>query len=76
MSEFEEFQEVRVVRLLKPIQGRFLDSSYDPPPQPRVGETGIIVNILDTVITVENVGQDGDCTWICDFAAEELEPVE
>jgi hypothetical protein len=73
MTELREFQEVRVARLLRPIDGRYLDSSLDPPPSPRIGETGCVVEIVDTRILVEHVDGQGATIWLCEFDREELE---
>jgi hypothetical protein len=70
-----EFQVVRIARFIRPLEGRFHDSSVSPPPPPQIGETGTIVNISGAQVTVENVDAEGDTVWVCDFAAEELEVV-
>ena len=66
---------VRVARLLVP--ERDVDSDLAETPQPRVGESGMIVDLLgDGVYLVERATADGRATWTAEFLEAELEPVE
>ena len=74
-SPFEMADVVRVARLQIP--SRDVDGSGATPPQPRVGETGTIVEVVgDDVYLVERLTDDGRLLWIAEFAAGELELVQ
>jgi hypothetical protein len=65
---------VRVARLLVP--EREVSGSAAVPPQPRVGETGTVVDdVGDSLYLVERVTADGYTTWLAEFSAAELELV-
>ena len=65
---------VRIVRL--EAEERDVDGSADPPPQPRVGETGTVVEQVDDgIYLVERCTDDGRTLWIAEFLAGELELV-
>ena len=66
---------VRIVRL--EAEERDVDGSADPPPQPRVGEMGTVVEeVDDRIYLVERCTDDGRTLWIAEFLAGELELVE
>ena len=66
---------VRVVHLEH--DDRAVDSSVDPPPQPRIGETGAVVEeVADDIYLVERCTDDGRVLWLAEFLASELELVE
>ena len=66
---------VRVVSLEG--EERDVDSSIDPPRQPRVGEIGTIVDeVGDGIYLVERSTDDGRTLWLAEFLASELELVE
>jgi hypothetical protein len=66
---------VRIVRL--EAEERDVDGSADPPPQPRVGETGTVVEQVDDgIYLVERCTDDGRTLWIAEFLAGELELVD
>ena len=66
---------VRVVQLEH--DDRAVDSSIDPPPRPRIGETGAIVEeVADNIYLVERCTDDGRVLWTAEFLASELELVE
>lgn len=68
---FQLQDTVRVVRLLTP--DREVTGSGAAPPQPRVGETGTVVDDLgEGLYLVERATDDGYTTWLAEFAAEEL----
>jgi hypothetical protein len=68
---FELFDTVRVTRLLVP--DRDVDGSSAEPPQPRVGEEGVVVEVLgDEVYLVERVTDDGYTLWLAEFGEQEL----
>jgi hypothetical protein len=69
--QFRELDVVRVVKLLAPERG--VTSSFDPAPQPAVGDEGTVVSVARRRYMVENVDGDGYTLWLADFAAEELE---
>jgi len=74
-SPFEMFDVVRVARL--EIPSRDVDGSGATPLQPRVGETGTIVEVVgDDVYLVERVTDDGRTLWLAEFAESELELVQ
>jgi hypothetical protein len=72
---FELYDTVRIARVLIP--DRDVDGSAADPPQPRVGETGVIVTPLgDCVYLVERSTDDGRTQWMAEFLEDELELVE
>jgi hypothetical protein len=71
---FEELERVRVVKLLS--TERDVLGSFNPSPQPLVGEVGMIVDVRDDAYTVECVDGEGYTRWLADFAAEELEATQ
>jgi hypothetical protein len=65
---------VRIVRLES--EQRDVDGSTHPPPQPRVGETGTIVEEVDDgIYLVERCTDDGRTIWLAEFLSGELELV-
>ena len=73
-----EYAEVRIVRLLRPIEDYDGWGCNQRPPQ--VGDTGTIVDILHvpalpTRYIVEKSAADGSDIWLSDFQADELEVV-
>ena len=65
---------MRIVRL--ETNGREVDGSSHPPPQPRVGETATIVEeVDDDIYLVERCTDDGRTLWIAEFLSGELELV-
>ena len=72
---FQELDGVRVVRLAVP--SREVDGSGAEPSQPRVGESGTVVQCLgDDLYLVERGTDDGFTIWLAEFHASELEPVD
>lgn len=72
---FQRLDEVRVVRLV--VAAREVDGSGAEPPQPRLGESGIVVEPLgDDLYLVERVTDDGRTLWLAEFHASELELVD
>jgi hypothetical protein len=72
---FELFDTVRIARLLVP--DREVDGTAADPPQPRVGETGLVVTQLgDGVYLVERSTDDGRTQWMAEFLEAELELIE
>ena len=66
---------VRIVRLA--IDERDVTGSAAEPPQPRIGETGTVVDdVGDGLLLVERTTADGMTQWLAEFAIEELELVE
>ena len=66
---------VRIVRL--EADERDVDGSGDPPPQPRVGERGTVVEEVDDgIYLVERCTDDGRTLWIAEFLTGELALVE
>ena len=69
---FQPLDEVRVARLA--IATREVDGFTAEPPQPRVGESGTVVEPLgDDLYLVERATDDGRTLWIAEFHASELE---
>ena len=69
---FQPLDEVRVSRLA--IATREVDGVTAEPPQPRVGESGTVVEPLgDDLYLVERATDDGRTLWIAEFHASELE---
>jgi len=71
----EEYDVVRVVRLLKP--NREFDGSEGFKRAPQVGDTGTIVHVYpaDKDFIIEAVAKDGYTIWLADFSSEELEKI-
>ena len=68
---FEILDVVRIERLLE--AEREVDGSVETPPQPRVGETGTVVESLgDDVYLVERATDDGLTVWVAEFLHSEL----
>jgi len=66
---------VRIRRLAVP--EREVDGSSAEPPQPRIGETGIVADALgDGLYLVERTTDDGEPIWVAEFHESELELVE
>jgi hypothetical protein len=66
---------VRVIQLEHP--ERDVDSSIDPPRQPRVGELGTVIEeVADGIYLVERRTDDGRSLWMAEFLAGELELIE
>jgi hypothetical protein len=66
---------VRIVRL--EAEQRDVDGSTHPPPQPRIGETGTIVEEVDDgIYLVERCTDDGRTIWLAEFMAGEIELVD
>lgn len=71
---FEQSDIVRVVQLI--LETRDVDGSVAEPPQPRRGETGIVLDAVgDDLYLVEHATDDGRTLWIAEFHADELELV-
>ena len=74
-SPFLPADLVRVIQLEHP--ERDVDSSIDPPRQPRIGEIGIVIEeVADEIYLVERRTDDGRSLWMAEFLASELELVE
>jgi hypothetical protein len=76
MGRLQEYEVVRVVRLLHPPE-HYDDWNQNQRP-PAIGDTGTIVNILQAAglpdnYVVESCDRDGNTIWLGDFLAEELE---
>lgn len=74
-APFLPTDRVRVLRL----EGdeRDVDSSVDPPQQPRIGETGTVIDqVAEDIYLVERCTDDGRTLWLAEFLASELELVE
>jgi hypothetical protein len=72
---FQQLDEVRVVRLV--VAAREVDGFTADPPQPRVGESGTVVEPLgDDLYLVERATDDGRTLWLAEFHASELELVD
>lgn len=66
---------VRIRRLLT--TAREVDGDAANPPQPRVGELGIVTALLgDDLYLVEHATDDGRPLWVAEFHASELELVD
>jgi hypothetical protein len=71
---FQVHDTVRIVRLL--VADREVTGSSPMPPQPRVGETGVVVaDVGDGLLLVEHVTDDGHSVWMAEFSPTELEKV-
>ena len=67
--------QVRVINL--EAEDREVDSSVDPPPRPRVGEIGVIVDeVAEGIYLVERCTDDGRLLWVAEFLGSELEKIE
>jgi hypothetical protein len=72
---FELLDVVRVARLIE--REREVDGSSATPPQPRVGETGTVVEAVgEDVYLVERHTDDGRVLGIAEFMGAELALVE
>jgi hypothetical protein len=68
---FELADVVRVQQLTVPT--REVDGPVAEPPQPRVGELGVVVGSLgDDLYLVEHATDDGRAVWMAEFLAGEL----
>jgi hypothetical protein len=66
---------VRIARLLTP--ERDVTGTAADPPQPRVGETGTVVDdVGDGIYLVERTTDDGSTQWLAEFADAELTLVD
>jgi hypothetical protein len=66
---------VRVARL--EAEERDVDGVSEPPPQPRIGETGTVIDEVDDgIYLVERCTDDGRTLWIAEFLGAELELVD
>ena len=71
---FELSDVVRVQQLT--VSTREVDGPSADPPQPRVGELGVVVGSLgDDLYLVEHATDDGRSVWMAEFLAVELELV-
>jgi hypothetical protein len=69
--EFEPLDLVRVQELSVPT--RTVDGPAADPPQPRVGDSGVVVAALgDDLYLVEHSTDDGQSLWMAEFHASEL----
>lgn len=74
MSEFQEYEKVRIKRLEQP--QRYIDGSANIKRQPQIGDVDTIVFMLDNSnCIVECVNKDGFTVWLADFNIAELERV-
>jgi hypothetical protein len=74
-SHFLRADRVRVVQFEG--DDRAVDSSVDPPQEPRLGETGTVVEeVADDIYLVERCTDDGRVLWVAEFLASELELVD
>ena len=72
MTDFVQSDIVRIRQLAIPV--REVDGPAAAPPQPRVGETGIVVDTLgEGIYLVEHTTDDGHPVWVAEFHVEELE---
>ena len=56
---------------------RAVDSSVEPPQQPRVGEMGTVVEeVAEGIYLVERCTDDGRVLWMAEFLASELQRAE
>jgi hypothetical protein len=66
---------VRIARL--EAEQRDVDGSAHPPPQPRLGEVGTVIEEVDDgIYLVERCTDDGRTIWIAEFLGAELELVD
>ena len=74
MDELQISDVVRINHLAIP--SRDVDGPAADPPQPRVGEVGVVVGSLgDDLYLVEHATDDGRQLWVAEFHAGELELV-
>lgn len=74
MIELQLSDVVRVNHLAIP--SRDVDGPAAEPPQPRVGEVGVVVSALgDNLYLIEHATDDGRPLWIAEFHVGELELV-
>jgi hypothetical protein len=72
MDELQISDVVRINHLASP--SRDVDGPAANPPQPRVGETGVVVGTLgDDLYLVEHATDDGRALWVAEFHAGELD---
>jgi hypothetical protein len=79
MGELRQYEQVRVVRLLRPAE--HYDGWRLNKRAPAVGDVGSLIDIHQAPgspddYVVETSGPDGVTIWLGDFLAEELEPVD
>ena len=79
MRIFKEYDNVRVVRLLK--ENRHYDGTEGVRRAPVVGDVAIIVHDYDSEdprgpVAVEKVDAEGSTIWLADFDRDELEYVD
>lgn len=79
MPALQWFQRARIARLAQP--ERPLESDYQPAPQPRASEVGVIVdfrNVTDPLapVVVEKTAAGGRLLWRAEFTPAELEPLD
>lgn len=56
---------------------RAVDSSVDPPQEPRIGEIGTVVEeVAEGIYLVERCTDDGRVLWMAEFLASELQRAE
>jgi hypothetical protein len=72
----KEYELVRVVRLLRPIDD--YDGWRVNRRPPRIGDTGYVVDVLQVSnlpirYVVESSAPDGTSIWLSEFGADELE---
>lgn len=68
-------ERVRIANLEE--DGRAVDSSVEPPQQPRIGEMGTVVEeVAEGIYLVERCTDDGRVLWMAEFLASELERAE
>jgi hypothetical protein len=72
--QLKEFDRVCVIKLLTTF--REVTSSYPDPPQPALGDAGIVVQIDGDRCLVEKVDATGYTRWLADFAMAEVERIE
>jgi len=69
---FQPQDGVRIARLV--VAEREVDGVSAEPPQPRVGEHGVVVeSVGDDLYLVERATDDGRTIWLAEFHATELE---
>jgi hypothetical protein len=79
VSELKEYLQVKVVKLLHPLE--HYDGWKLNKRPPHIGDVGLIVDILTKPnypnnYVVESSQDDGITVWLSDFQAEELETIE
>jgi hypothetical protein len=74
-TRFELADVVRIRMLRSPV--RDVDGPAGDPPQPRVGDQGIVVAAVgDDLYLVERTTDDGRSVWMAEFHASELALLE